>query len=389
MGVYFQGNPLQTAADKAAKAKQRQQADAQQRASQSYTQDVSRLGQLEQSYAQNPGRMEGGTGTTGLTPTDETGYRNMLGERVEYQQLQNRLAGKPSAMRYAGGGTIGSEGGGMPGPALKSLSKFNGDEQDPLARSAAESEDELLRQQVLRGRDQFEDENRKEAERATAALYTPANDLFTGRTAAATRAAGDITRDEEHLNAAAKRREVVPDAAEAGAAEAAKYGGFGQDEARRNQFRDVRVRAPYAPSVYAADTRNLGTAYTADQRTSQAALQALARLAGTPQFNIAPDEAARAQAMEAVMPNVPGQQAPAPDPGTQRFPLRGQAPAPAPAAPQAPGASYNPGGQSYAQPAGPPKVFPANRLADFAQRMGFASPQAAKEYLQLQNYQVQ
>lgn len=54
-----------------------------------------RLGQIEEGWRQNPGRMPGGSGSTGLGAADAHGWSEMLNEQTEHQQLQNTLAGKP------------------------------------------------------------------------------------------------------------------------------------------------------------------------------------------------------------------------------------------------------------------------------------------------------
>lgn len=54
-----------------------------------------RIGQIEQGWQQHPGRMPGGSGTTGLASGDKHGWSQMLNEQTEHQNLQNTLAGKP------------------------------------------------------------------------------------------------------------------------------------------------------------------------------------------------------------------------------------------------------------------------------------------------------
>lgn len=289
----------------------------------------------------------GGRGPLGAPKSQflsQQSYTSNLNNQGQLANLSSQLAGKGPA-RVIGGGT-------MPGPATRSLARANGDDEDPLARSYAESQDDLLRQQVLAGREGLMETNRQRANQAVGALYTPENDLYTGRTAARARAQGDIARiqgdigrGEFERDEATKRAQIVPEARERGQAEAEKYGAFGQPEARRQQFRDLRVRAPYTPSAMGALARYPGQVYTGDSRVAANAVSAAGRMGSN--LMATPEE--RNLYGGAVLENVPGQQ-PELRPDMMQ-------------------------------------VFPAAQLDDWAQQQGF-TPDQAREYLRTQGYDV-
>ena len=56
---------------------------------------MDRMGRMEEGWEQNPGRMPGGSGSTGLASQDSQGWSEMLNEQTEHQQLGNTLQGKP------------------------------------------------------------------------------------------------------------------------------------------------------------------------------------------------------------------------------------------------------------------------------------------------------
>ena len=57
----------------------------------SYYDPMTRLRELTQLYGQYPGRAAGGTGSTGLMPSDARGWSNMLEEQQEATRLQAYL----------------------------------------------------------------------------------------------------------------------------------------------------------------------------------------------------------------------------------------------------------------------------------------------------------
>lgn len=61
-----------------------------------------RLKMIEQGWQQNPGRMPGGSGPTGLGRADKYGWSQMLNEQTEYQNLGNALTGKPQSVIQLG-----------------------------------------------------------------------------------------------------------------------------------------------------------------------------------------------------------------------------------------------------------------------------------------------
>lgn len=54
---------------------------------------AARLAQLSMEMRQHPGRAIGGSGSTGLTSNDATGYSNMLADQQEYARLQDYMGG--------------------------------------------------------------------------------------------------------------------------------------------------------------------------------------------------------------------------------------------------------------------------------------------------------
>lgn len=98
-----------------------------------------RMREWESYVAQNPGAGEGGTGSTGLTSADHSGWSWILDKRKQYADDQAALQGKgPLPVRMAGyDGTTGvlapRKGSSMPGGALKGLSSaIDGGREDRL-----------------------------------------------------------------------------------------------------------------------------------------------------------------------------------------------------------------------------------------------------------------